>query len=640
MLAGFRSFAKSPFAVALVFVLMLAFLLVGTTDFFSSLFFGGTGPNVVKAGSREVSQQEFKLAYQRTVRQMTQQAGQPISVEMAVERGLDRQMLAEMLRAEAFAELIKRLGVRSPKKMLQDELRKTPDFFDPLTGEFSQERYASVLGQNELTPAMFEKGMSDGMARFQFVRAAADGLKAPLAYASLGGAIALEQRDVTYFVVTPQSLGPLPTPTEAEIQAFVKSNADRLMRPEFRALTVVRFSRKAFESQVTADPAEVQRRFDFEKDSLSQAETRTVVQIPAKDAAQAAAIAKELNGGADARVVAGRMGIKPIIFENKARSAFFDPVIAGKAFSLPQGGADVVKGGFGLAVVKVETVVAGRTATLDEHRAEIEAKVRAAMADKKVSDASKAYEDARAAGAEMTAAAQKAGLQTVAVAPVSAEGVGEDGKPVAGLSQALLKAAFEANAGQDSEILQDGEGEYFIVRVDRVVPRALPPMDQLRPFAVRTLTIQKVQEAVRARAAALEARIRKGESIAAVAASAGAPVKSITGLSRATAREQEALGRDFLGATFAARKGEVYIAGTQGGVAVATVTGLRAGDVQQVAVAARQQQTQFSEQIFQDIGGSIQTWGVSKTKAQSNLANARTAIGGPAPEPAAKPKGK
>lgn len=640
MLSGFRSFAKSPFAIALIFVLMLAFLLVGTTDMFSSLLFGGTGNNVVKAGSREVSQQEFNLAYKRSIREMSQQYGQPIPVDVAVERGIDQQILNEMRTSEAFSELMRRLGVRSPKKMLQDELRKTPAFFDQVTGAFSEQQYRDVLGREELTPEMFEKGMTDGMARYQFVRAAADGLKAPLAYASLGGALALEQRDISYFVVTPQSVGQAPPPTEAEIQTFVKSNSERLMRPEFRALTVVRLSRKAFESGLVADPAEVQRRFDFEKDSLSRAELRTVVQIPAKDQAQAEQIGVQLKAGADARVVAGKLGIKPVIFENKARTAFFDPSIAAKAFSLPQGGVDVVKGSFGLAVIKVETVVAGKTATLEENRADIEGKVRVAQADRKVSEASKVYEDVRATGADMTAAAQKAGLQTVTIAPVSAQGAGEDGKPIAGLSPNVLKAAFEGQQGRDSEILQDGEGEYFIVRVDRIVPPALPPMEQLRPFAVRTLTIQKIQEAVRARASALEARVRKGESFAAVAASAGAEVRTVPGLSRMTAQQHAALGRDFVGVSFGAKKGDVYTAGVQGGIAVATVTALRAGDVQQIAVAARQQQVQFSEQIFQDIGGTIQAYGVKKTKAQSSLPNARTAIGGPAPAAETKAKGK
>lgn len=640
MLAAFRSFAKSPFAIALVFLLMLAFLLVGTTDMFKNILFGGIGDNVIKAGDRSVSQYEFKLAYDRTRKQMEQQYGQPITIEMAVERGIDQQMLREMTTSEAFAGLMRRLGVRSPKKMLQDELRKTPDFFDQVTGEFSQQSYVAVLGQNNLTPDMFEKGMADGMARFQFVRAAADGLKAPLAYSSLGGSIALEQRDISYFVVTPQSVGAIAPPTDAEVQAFVKTNGSRMMRPEFRGMTVVRLSRKAFEQSVVMDQAEVQRRFDFEKDSLSRPETRTVVQIPAKDAAQAAALVAELNRGGDARIVAGRMGVKPIIFDNKARTAFFDPAIAGKAFALPQGGVDIVKGGFGLAVIKVETVVAGQAASLEANRAAIEAKVRADLADRKVSEASKVYEDTRATGADLTASAQKAGLQVVTIPPVSAQGAGEDGKPVAGLSPNLVKAAFEATQGQDSEILQDGEGEYFIVRVDRVVPPALPPMEQLRPFVMRTLMVQKVQDAVRARAAALEARVRKGESIEAVAASSGATVQKVTGLSRMTAQQYAALGRDFVGVSFGAKKGDVYAAATTGGVAVAKVTALRAGDVNQVAMAARQQQTQFSEQIFQDIGSTIQQYGVSTLKAKSSLPNARTAIGGPAPEPAAKPKGK
>lgn len=642
MLAAFRSFAKSPFAVGLIFLLMMGLLLVGTTDMFANALFGGIGNNVVKAGSREVTPYEFKLRYTQTRKRIEQQTGQPVTIDAAVERGLDQQLLRDVLVSEAFGEMMRRLGVRAPKKVLQDELRKSPAFFDPVTGKFSVDQYNKFLADRDLTPDMAEKEMSDGFMQFQFVRAAADGLKAPLAYTSLVGAITLEQRDISYFVVTPQSVGQIAPPTEAEVQAFVKANAERIMRPEFRGITVVKLSRAAAAQGLVIDQAEVQRRFDFEKDARSTPETRTVVQIPAKDAAQAAAILSELRKGGDARVVAGRLGVKPIIFENKARSAFFDPAVAAKAFSLPQGGADTVKGGFGLAVVKVEAIVAGQAASLEDSRAAIEAKVRADMADRKVSEAAKVYEEARAGGADMTAAAQKAGLQVVTIAPVAAQGAGMDGKPVPGVSQSVLKAAFEATQGQDSEILEDGPGtgEYFILRVDRVVAPALPPMDELRPYIMRNLMMQKIQDAVRARATALEARVRKGEPIETVAASSGASVQKITGLSRANAQQFDALGQGFVGASFGGKKGDVYVAGTQGGIAVATVTALRAGEVRQVAAAARMQQVPFSEQLFQDIGATIQQYSVSSLKAKSSLANARAAIGAPAPEPAAKPKGK
>ncbi|MDO9472566.1 MAG: SurA N-terminal domain-containing protein [Caulobacter sp.] len=640
MLAAFRSFAKSPWSFGLLGLIIAAFVLVGTTDIFGSR----AGINVITAGSRTVTQPEFQAAFRRSLQQLGQQYGQPVSQEMALEQGLDQRILSEMTRSEALAELLRRLGVRAPQDAMREQLREIPAFFDPLTGEFSESNYLEALRREGLTRDMFEKDMRDGLMRAQFVPAAADGLRAPLAYSALGGVIALEQRDLAYFVVTPQSVGKIAEPTEAEIQAFMKENAAQLTLPEFRGMTVVRLSRKAMETSVTVDPAEVQKRFDFEKDSLSRAELRTVVQIPVKDNGQATTVLARINKGEDARVVAGELGIKPIFFTDKPRSAFFDAGIRDEAFRLPLGGANIVKGGFGLAVIKIEKVVPGSAATLEGNRTAIEAKVRADAADRKVSEASKVYEDARAAGVDLTAAAAKAGLPLTTIAPVSAEGAGQDGKPVAGLSPAVVKAAFEGAQGQDSEILEEAPGEYFIVRVDRVVAPAMPPMAEIRPYLARNLMMRKVAEALRARAEALQARVQKGESIDAVAASTGAQVVRAQGISRATAQSQEALGRELLGTAFGSKKGDVFTAATSTGVAVATITDLRPGDVRQIAMAARQQQQQFTQQIFTDIGASVQTYAVGKVKAEGSIVNARAALGvAPSATPEktdAAPKGK
>lgn len=640
MLAAFRRFAKSPWSFGLLGLIIAAFVLVGTTDIFGPR----VGINVVTAGSRTVTQPEFQAAFRRSLQQLGQQYGQPVSQEMALEQGLDQRILSEMTRTEALAELLRRIGIRAPQDAMREQLREIPAFFDPLTGEFSETNYLEALRREGLTRDMFEKDMRDGLMRAQFIPAAADGLKAPLAYSSLGGVIALEQRDLAYFVVTPQSVGKIAEPTEAEIQAFMKENAAQLTLPEFRGMTVVRLSRRATEGSVTIDQAEVQKRFNFEKDSLSQAELRTVVQIPVKDNAQATSVLARINKGEDARVVAGQLAIEPLIFTDKPRTAFFDAGIAAEAFKQPQGGAGIVKGGFGLVVIKVEKVVPGRTATLEENRAAIEAKVRADAADRKVSEASKVYEDARADGIDMAAAAAKAGLPLVTIAPVSAQGAGQDGKPVAGLSPAVVKAAFEGSQGQDSDVMEEGPGEYFIVRVDRVVAPAMPPMAEIRPYLARNLMMRKMAEAVRGRAQALQARVQKGESLDAVAASAGAQVIRVPAISRATAQTQEALGRELLGAAFGSKKGDVFTAATTSGVAVATITALRPGDVQQIAMAARQQQQQFTQQIFTDIGASVQTYAVGKVKAQGNIVNARAALGvAPSATPEktdAAPKGK
>ncbi|MBP7704396.1 MAG: SurA N-terminal domain-containing protein [Caulobacter sp.] len=625
MLAAFRSFAKSPWAVGLLGLLIISFAVFGIGDVFKA----NLGQSVIKAGSRTVEMQEFKAAYTRYRKGLEQQYGQPISVDLAVQQGVDKRLLDEMAENEAFNAVLERFGIRAPKALVDETLTRQEAFFNPITGKFDQDRFVQVLQQYEITPEIYMKSVRDELVQGQYVPAAFGAMRAPRAYAALGGALAMEQRDLAYFRLTPASIGQITPPTDAEMTAFMKANAAQLTKPEYRSFSIVRLSRKAFEPGVTVDPAEVQKRFEFEKDSLGRAELRTVVQINVKDAGQAAAVAARLNKGESAAVVAGSIGEKPVRFDDKPRSAFFDPAVADAAFKLPQGGVSApIRTQFGLAVLKVEKIAAGQAASLEQHRAELEAKVRQAAADRKVSDASKIYEDSHAAGQDMAVSAAKAGLSVVKIPAVAKDGRGLDGKPALGVSQAVLQAVFEGQQGVESEILSDGEGEYFIVRVDTVVPPALRSLEEVRQPLTVELMRRKIADAQQAKADELAARIRKGESLDAVAASAGLKVERIAALSQPTAQQHAAAGRELLGGAFGAKKGEVFIAPAQGqGYAIAVVTAIRAGDIAQAARLTEAQREQFTEMLRRDLDGSARRYAVEEMKAKKSQLNARIAMG-------------
>ncbi len=114
----------------------------------------------------------------------------------------------------------------------------------------------------------------------------------------------------------------------------MNANAAALTTPETRIFTVVRFSAKALAPTVTADPAEVKKRFDFRKDTLSTPEKRTLVQIPAKSAGEAADIAAKLAKGADPAAVAKAAGEQPLTYTDQPKGGVADPKVADAAFAL------------------------------------------------------------------------------------------------------------------------------------------------------------------------------------------------------------------------------------------------------------------------------------------------------------------
>ncbi|MBX3479152.1 MAG: SurA N-terminal domain-containing protein [Caulobacter sp.] len=631
MLAALKKFMKSWFAAGILGLLIvcMAFLGFGKFDPFSAQI----GTWVIKAGNREVDGQEFKNAFERAKSQLEQQYQQKITNEVALQNGFDRQVLEELAQNEALSALLARLGLKASDSLIEEEMKaqlmQVPGLFDDITGKLNQGDFLRLLSDNNLTEAEFRKSIADGIVRQQFAGSLTAGLKAPRIYAALQGAYLLEQRDLTYFVVTPASVGKIEPPTEKEMQDFMKENSARLMRPEFRQISVVRFNSDEYIKDMKADPAEVEKRFNFRKDSLSAPETRSIVQISVKSEKAAAEAADKLKKGEDPAVVAKAAGVEPILYDDKPRSAMFDKVIGDAAFSLPEGGVSgPLKGELGYAVVKVTGITPGHAATLEDHRAEIEKDVIAAAANNKAYNQAQAYDDAHSQGASFAEAAAKAGVEVVTIGPVSAQGIGIDGTPVKGLSKELLDTAFATQAGQESQLVEISAGDQFAVRVDKVIAPALPPLSEIRGDLTKLLMGRKQAKMMQDRAEALSARVRKGESMEAVAASAGYKLVKLDKMTRAGAQDHEALGREVLSATLDGSQGQVFNAGLpKEGLMVGRISAVRSGSVSDVAQMTEQQRQNFTQSIFGDVVTSIQDYAKGKVTVKTNRDRALTALG-------------
>jgi peptidyl-prolyl cis-trans isomerase D len=143
-------------------------------------------------------------------------------------------------------------------------------------------------------------------------------------------------------------------------------------------------------------------------------------------------------------------------------------------------------------------------------------------------------------------------------APITAQGADETGQPVPGLTPDVLKTAFALSSGGESELIEIGKGEYYAVKVEKVIPAALPPLAEIKPQLTAVWLQNEMGKRLKAKADALVARVKKGESLDAVAASAGAKVQRVAGISRQNAQQHQGLGRELLMATFGAKPGDVF----------------------------------------------------------------------------------
>jgi peptidyl-prolyl cis-trans isomerase D len=213
-------------------------------------------------------------------------------------------------------------------------------------------------------------------------------------------------------------------------------------------------------------------------------------------------------------------------------------------------------------------------------------------------------------------------------APISAQGVDQTGQPVAGLTPDLLQTAFALPSGGESELIEAGKGEFYAVRVERIVPAAMPPLAEIRAPLAQQWMLTETLKRLKIKADELAARIRKGESIEAVAASAGSRVQRVAGISRENAQQYQGLGRDVLIASFRAKPGEAFTARAPSlGFVVGKIDAVKAADPVQMARITEDQRPQATMTVFRDVGESARAGARAALKTKVNLVAAQQAIG-------------
>jgi peptidyl-prolyl cis-trans isomerase D len=475
----------------------------------------------------------------------------------------------------------------------------------------------------------FEAGLRDEIAQSHLVTAIVDGLRAPRAYSALGVIYMTESRDIGYFTVGPGAVPAVAPPTDAQLNKFMQENAARLMKPEFRVLTVVRFSPSQLGANLPVTEADIQKQFDFRKDTLNKPEVRSVIQIPGKDAATAQAIAARLTKGEDPRVIAKSYSVEAIGYADKPKAAIADQKVGNAAFTMAVGAVQVVQGDLGLAVIKVVGVTPGQVATLQEVRPMLEAEARKTAAAEKVYELSQKYDDARAGGATLTEASAKAGVATITLGPLTEQGVDMQGQPVSGLTQRLVQSAFALPQGGESEIEDEGNGESFAVRVDKIIPKALPALSEVRPQLTQIWMAQEVAKRLRAKAEELTARVAKGESLESVAGSVGANVSHVVGIDRQNAGQNKDLSQESLGKIFGLKVGEAFNGEDAKvfGIAVGKVEALRGPVPTALGRMTEGSRQQLTQTLFREIGTDARKAARNTIKPKTYPNVARVALG-------------
>jgi peptidyl-prolyl cis-trans isomerase D len=633
MISSFRKLSKSWVAPIIVGLIALSFVIVGTTDFLGG---GSSNGPVVKAGSREISQLDYRRIVDQRVEAFREQSGQAITMQDLVDQGGHLQILEGIAESEGFLAWAWRSGLRPGAELIAAQIREFPVFFNQVTGQFDPQQYASTLAQQNVTEADFEAEIRDQLAANHYGAAIYAGLRLPRIYGAVLAGQSLHTRDGSWFVVTPAMAGQAEPPTEEQLTAYLNENAEQLRRPEFRTISLVVFSPASEADLPPITDEQIQERFEFRRESLSQAETRTFTTLTAADEETAAAIAQALRGGQSPAAVAAANDVQPVEYENRARSAVTDPAIAAAAFGAEEGAVvGPVRSGLGRTVILVESVTAGQAATLASSREAIVQELREEAMRGQTYDAVERYEQARQDGASLAEAVEAAGARVIDLPPFTEDGRLPNGQPL-NAPEPVLRSAYAQDEGGESDVIDAGQGQYFVVRVNEVTPAAMPSLDDVREPLVQNWLQRENARRLAALADELAGRVRGGESIAEVAASVNAELVTRTGVQQ-NEETQTQVGQGVMRGLFSQGVEQVF-SGQQDGQSfvVGRVDRIRAPVAALAAPRAEQIRPQMSMQAAEALGDGARAAAADQMNVRTWPDRALNALGiAPSQAPAA-----
>ena len=642
MITLFRNFARSKFALILIAIVGLAVVVTGGTqlDVFASL----GGKHVISAGDRKVDQAQFRADFDRLRESLTERAQRPVTIDDMVKENLHVRYLEEQTRQLGFLNWAWKAGIRPGKELVVKQIREIPAFFNGVTGQFDETQYQSKLAEQGLTAQRLEQEFRDQYAVNHYGSAAFAGLRLPRVYGAVLAARAMESRDGRWFEVTQAMAGTAPAPTDAQLQAFLSENAAQLRRPEFRMASVLLFNNPS-DTAAAIPEARIVERFNFRKDALSTPETRTFVTLTAPTKAAADAIAAALRAGqTPAQAGQANGGVQPATFNATPRAAVTDPAVAAAVFGASAGQVtNAVQGRVGFTVAQVSAVTPGAAATLESAREAIINELRTEDAKGAVFARVEKYEKARSEGKTLDQAAAEIGGRIIPLPPFTQDGKLPDGQPMNAPPQ-ILQSAYALSKGGESDVIDAGQGQYFVLRLTDIRPAALPTLADIREPLAQQWVLRESAKRLAAKAEELASRVRQGQDIAAVAASAGGTLITRASLQQ-NPQVQTEIGQGVMEGLFGQGKGQVFSGpASESAYVVGRVDAIRPAVPALAAPVAEQVRARMAEQMGNAMVENALAAGALRSKAKSDTDFALQALGvdpatatTPAPAPAQTP---
>ncbi len=524
MLQSLRDLSKTWLFKGLMTLLVVSFGIWGVGDMFR------THPGqreIARIGKKKIAVQDLELQFQLSLPEAKKVFGPDLTPAKAREIGVLDRTLNVMIDEATFDIASAKLGLKLSHAVTFRWIAAIPELRGP-DGKFNTRVWNELIGKTGLGEELFLDQETRRIVRDILVQALVSNAQPPkLVIDNLYRAQGAKR---LFEVVTLRndSIASIPAPSEEDLETYYDENQDKFVAPEYRGLTVARLFADDVAKDVVVTDEDLAKAYETRKSSLNLPETRDLVQIVFQDEAKARAFQSALPKPSSLEVVAKSKNLTAVPLAKIDEKAIL-PELFATVFSLSEGEvSEPIKSGLGWHVVQVKKIYPGGVPSFEQ----IKKTLRETLQEERVGDAvAKAVnqlDDSLAEGKSLEDIADALKLRLVRFASMDAQGRAPDGtlvREIPAPREKILETAFGLEAEETSQVLDDRQGNYFVVRADQISPSHVLPLAEVKEKVQAGWRAQKQAAAAAIEAETMAKNIREGAKPTSFAARPGVEVR-------------------------------------------------------------------------------------------------------------------
>ena len=587
--------------------------------FLGLIGFGTTGlsgrlTSVGTVGKMDIAINDYARELSGQIEAFSAQTGEPLSFPIALQIGIDRFALGQLVARRALDNELRRIGVSVGDATVAESVMGIMAFRGT-DGAFDRDTYSFVLDSEGLDEAEFEEGIREDITRAFLQGAVVGGIPAPAAYADAVSRYIGEERDIRYVIVNSDKLDVPPMPPRPDdLTNFYEANPELFTEPEARDINYAWLTPAMIQDSIEIDQTALEELYQSRISEFVQPERRLVERLVMPDEATANDVLAQIElGGAtfDTAVADRGLTLSDVDLGDVTLRDLGD---AGEAIFAAQVGEAVgpLETDFGPAIFRVNAVLDAIEVTFEEALPDLREELAAVRAQRVIDDARDNISDLMAGGAGVADLAANTAMEAGQITWT------EDVSDGIAAYAVFHEAALAAEEGSFPELMELDDGGLFVIELTGITPPAVRPFADVEDEVLAAWTAEAIAAEVDVLAERFASLlIQNGDFTDEMG-----EVVTETGVTRRSflADAPQGLVEEIFGVS----EGGLAMAREDGTVAIARIDAIRGPDPEDPEVSARS--ATIAEQAAAGISDDLLTAFMTRLQEQTEVSINQAAI--------------